>query len=91
MLPDDYIDSDIESDTKVTPAVSDDETIPYIGESDTETVTYIKPTFAKNRKDEIYRILAKQRALKTLAKERAKNYKILRRSNNIQRSNGHPS
>ena len=36
--PDDYIDSDIESDT--SPHVSDDKTIPYIADSDNETVTY---------------------------------------------------
>ena len=50
--PNVYIDSDIESDTKVTPPVSDDETIPYIGDSDTETITYTTPKFGKNRKDE---------------------------------------
>ena len=65
--PDDYIDSDIESDT--SPHVSDDETIPYIADSDNETVTYTTPTFSKNRRDEIYRIRAKKRALKTLAKK----------------------
>ena len=48
-----YVDSDIESDTEVTPPVSDDETIPYIGDSDTETITYTTRKFGKNRKDEI--------------------------------------
>ena len=78
--PDVYIDSDIESDTKVTPPVSDDETIPYIGDSDTETITYRTPKFGKNRKDEIYRIRAKKRALKTLAKKRAKKLQNIKKT-----------
>ena len=81
-IPPDYIDSDIESDTKVTPPVSDDETIPYIGNSDTETITYTKPKFGKNRKYEIYRIRAKKRALKTLAKKRAKKLQNIKKKNN---------
>ena len=80
--PDVYIDSDIESDTKVTPPVSDDETIPYIGDSETETITYTMPKFTKNRKDEIYRIRAKKRALKTLAKKRAKKLQNIKKKNN---------
>ena len=78
-ISDVYVDSDIESDTEVTPPVSDDENIPYIGDSDTEIITYTTPKFGKNRKDEIYRICAKKRALKTLAKKRAKKYKTLRK------------
>ena len=39
------VDSDIESDTEVTPPVYDDENIPYIGDSDTETITYTTPKF----------------------------------------------
>ena len=81
-IPPDYIDSDIESDTKVTPPVSDDETIPYLSNSDTETITYTKPKFGKNRKDEIYRIRAKKRALKTLAKKRAKKLQKIKKTNN---------
>ena len=81
-IPPDYIDSDIESDTKVTPPVSDDETIPYLSNSDTETITYTKPKFGKNRKDEIYRIHAKKRAIKTLAKKRAKKLQNIKKTNN---------
>ena len=77
-----YIDSDIESDTKVTPPVYDDKTIPYIGDSDTETITYTAPKFGKNKKDEIYRIRAKKRALKTLAKKRAKKLQNIKKKNN---------
>ena len=80
--PDTYVDSDIESDTEVTPPVSEDETISYIDDSDTETITYIKPKFGKNRKDEIYRIRAKKRALKTLAKKRAKKLQSIKKKNN---------
>ena len=80
--PDVYIDSDIESDTKVTPPVSDDETIPSIGDSETETITYTMLKFTKNRKDEIYRINAKKRALKTLAKKRAKKLQNIKKKNN---------
>ena len=78
--PYDYIDSDIESDT--SPYVSDDETIPYICDSDNETVIYTTPTFSKNRRDEIYRICAKKRALKTLAKKRAKKLQNIKKKNN---------
>ena len=78
--PDVYIDSDIESDTKVTPPVCDDETIPYIGDSDTETITYTTPKFGKNRKDEIYRIRAKKRALKTLAKKELKKLQKIKKT-----------
>ena len=67
-----YVDSNIGSDTEVTPPVSDDETIPYIGDSDTETITYTTPKFGKNRKDEIHSIRAKKRALKTIAKKKKK-------------------
>ena len=87
-----YVNSDIESDTEVTPPVSDDETIPYIGDSDTETITYTTPN----------RIRAKKRALKTLAKKRAKKLQSTKKKNNkkthsctdrcsndIERSNGH--
>ena len=51
---------------------SDDETqtIPYVGDSDTETVTYA--TIQRDKRNEIYRKRAKKRALKTLAKKRAK-------------------
>ena len=77
-----YVDSDIESDTEVTPPVSDDETIPYIGDSDTETITYTTLKFGKNRKDEIYRIRAKKRALKTLAEKRAKKLQNIKKKNN---------
>ena len=76
------VDSDIESDTEVTPPVSDDETIPYIGDSDPEIITYATPKFGKNRKDEIYRIRAKKRALKTLAKKRAKKLQNIKKKNN---------
>ena len=80
---DDYIDSDtiisphtppyIDSDTELVTTQSDPdtETIPYIGDSDTETIPYTKPKFNRSRKDEIYRIRAKKKALKTLAKKRA--------------------
>ena len=58
------ISSDIES--------SDDETqtIPYVGDSDTETVSYA--TVQRDKRKEIYRKRAKKRALKTLAKNQAK-------------------
>ena len=69
------VDSDIESDTEVTPPVSEDETIPYVADSDSETVIYTKPKFDKNKKDEIYRIRAKKRALKTLAKKKLQSMK----------------
>ena len=51
---------------------SDDETqtIPYVGDSDTETVT--DATIQRDKRNEIYRKRAKKRALKTLAKKRAK-------------------
>ena len=80
---DDYIDSDtiisphtppyIDSDTELvtTQSDTDTETIPCIGDSDTETIPYTKPKFNRSRKDEIYRIRAKKKALKTLAKKRA--------------------
>ena len=80
-ISDVYVDSDIESDTEVTPPISDDENIPYIGDSDTETITYTTPKFGKNRKDEIYRIRAKKRALKTLAKKRAKKLQNIKKKN----------
>ena len=69
------VDSDIESDTEVTPPVSEDETIPYVADSDSETVIYTKPKFGKNKRDEIYRIRAKKRALKTLAKKKLQSMK----------------
>ena len=81
-MSDVYVDSDIESDTEVTPPVSDDETIPYVGDSDTETITYTTPKFGKNRKDGIYRIRAKKRALKTIAEKRAKKLQNIKKKNN---------
>ena len=83
-ISDVYVDSDIESDTEVTPPVSDDKTIPYIGDSDTETITYTMPKFGKNRKDEIYRIGAKKRALKTSAEKRAKTLQNIKKKNNTK-------
>ena len=68
------ISSDIES--------SDDETktIPYVGDSDIETVTYA--TIQRDKRNEIYRKLAKKRALKTLAKKRAKKLQNIKKKNN---------
>ena len=86
------ISSDIES--------SDDETqtIPYVGDSDTETVSYA--TIQRDKRKEIYRKRAKKRALKALVKNRAKKLQSIkkktkknahsrtdRRSNNFKRSN----
>ena len=70
------ISSDIES--------SDDETqtIPYVGDSDKETVTYA--TIQRDKRNEIYRKRAKKRALKTLAKNVPKNYKVLKRKITIK-------
>ena len=58
-----YIGSDIDSS-------DDDQTIPYVGDSDTETITYA--TTPRDKRNEIYRKRSKKRALKTLAKKRAK-------------------
>ena len=67
------ISSDIES--------SDDETqtIPYVGDSDTETVTYA--TIQRDKRNELYRKRAKKRALKTLAKKRAKKLQSIKKKN----------
>ena len=81
-ISDVYVHFDIESDTEVTPPVSDDETIPYIGDSDTKTIIYTTPKFGKNRKDETYRIRAKKRALKTIAEKRAKKLQNIKKKNN---------
>ena len=61
---------------------SDDETqtIPYVGDSDTETVTYA--TIQRDKRNEIYRKRAKKRALKTLAKKRAKKLQSIKNKNN---------
>ena len=55
----------------------DNQTIPYVGDSHTETITY--PTTPRDRRNEIYRKRAKKRALKTLAKKRAKKYRASKR------------
>ena len=68
-----YIGSDIDSS-------DDDQTIPYIGDSDTETITYA--TTPRDRRNEIYRKSAKKRALKTLAKKRAKKLQSIKKKNN---------
>ena len=61
---------------------SDDETqaIPYVGDSDTETVTYA--TIQRDKRNEIYRKHATKRALKTLAKKRAKKLQSIKKKNN---------
>ena len=89
-----YIGSDIDSP-------DDDQTIAYVGDSDTETITYA--TTSRDKRNEIYRKRAKKRALKTLAKKRAKKLQSIKnknknilintyscangRSNNLPRSN----
>ena len=68
------ISSDIES--------SDDETqtIPYVGDSDTETVSYA--TIQRDKRKEIYGKRAKKRALRTLAKNQAKKLQSIKKKNN---------
>ena len=68
------ISSDIES--------SDDETqtIPYVGDSDTETVSYA--TIQRDKRKEIYRKRVKKRALRTLAKNQAKKLQSIKKKNN---------
>ena len=58
----------------------DNQTIPYIGDSDTETITYA--TTPRDRRNEIYRKRAKKRALKTLAKKHAKKIQSIKKKNN---------
>ena len=72
-----FIGSDIESSDD-----DDNRTIPYVGDSDTETVTYA--TIQRDKRNEIYRKRAKKRALKTLAKNVPKNYKVLKRKITIK-------
>ena len=69
-----FIGSDIESSDE------DDRTIPYVGDSDTKTVTYA--TIQRDKRNEIYRKRAKKRALKTLAKKRAKKLQSIKKKNN---------
>ena len=61
-----YIGSDIDSS-------DDDQTIPYVGHSDNETITYA--TTPRDKRYEIYIKEAKKKALKRLAKKRAKQFK----------------
>ena len=68
-----YIGSDIDSS-------DDDQTIPYVGDSDTETITYA--TTPRDRRNVIYRKRAKKRAVKTLAKKRAKKLQSIKKKNN---------
>ena len=68
-----YIGFDIDSS-------DDDQTIPYVGDSDTETITYA--TTPRDRRNEIYRKRAKKRAVKTLAKKRAKKLQSIKKKNN---------
>ena len=68
-----YIGSDIDSS-------DDDQTIPYVGDSDTETITFA--TTPRDRRNEIYRKRAKKRAVKTLAKKRAKKLQSIKKKNN---------
>ena len=70
-----FIGSDIESSDD-----DDDRTIPYVGDSDTETVSYA--TIQRDKRNEIYRKRAKKRALKTLAKKRAKKLQSIKKKNN---------
>ena len=67
-----YIGSDIDSS-------DDDQTIPYVGDSDTETITYA--TTPRDKRYEIYRKKAKKKALKRLAKKRAKDFKRIQNKN----------
>ena len=66
-----------ESDSETIPYVgeSDSETIPYLGGSDTESVVYAPPYRNTSKRDEVYRKRAKKKALKILAKKRAKKLK----------------
>ena len=66
-----------ESDGETIPYVgeSDSETIPYLRGSDTESVVYAPPCRNTGKRDEIYRKRAKKKALKILAKKRAKKLK----------------
>ena len=70
------IDND-DSDGETIPYVgeSDGETIPYLGGSDTESVVYAPPYRNTSKRDEVYRKRAKKKALKILAKKRAKKLK----------------
>ena len=72
-----------DSDGETIPYVgdSDGETIPYVGDSDTESVVYGTPYKYTSRKDEIYRRRAKKKALKILAKKRAKRLKTAKEIN----------
>ena len=65
-----YIGSDIDSS-------DDDQTISYIGDSYTETITYA--TTPRDKRYEIYRKNAKKKALKRLAKKRAKEFKRIKK------------
>ena len=67
-----YIGSDIDSS-------DDDQTIPYVGDSDTETITYA--TTPRDKRNEIYRKRAKKRALKTSAKKHAKKLQSIKNKN----------
>ena len=67
-----YAGSDIDSS-------DDDQTIPYVGDSDTETITYA--TTPRDKRYEIYRKKAKKKALKRLAKKRAKDFKRIQNKN----------
>ena len=72
-----------DSDGETIPYVgdSDGETVPYVGGSDTESVVYGTPYKDTSRKDEIYRRRAKKKALKILAKKRAKRLKTAKKIN----------
>ena len=72
-----------ESDGETIPYVgeSDSETIPYLGGSDTESVVYAPPYRNTSKRDEVYRKHAKKKALKILAKKRAKKLKAAKEIN----------
>ena len=66
-----------ESDGETIPYVGESggETIPHLGGSDTESVVYTPPYRNTGKRNEIYRKHAKKKALKILAKKRAKKLK----------------
>ena len=72
-----------ESDGETIPYVreSDSETIPYLGGSATESVVYAPPYRNTSKRDEVYRKRAKKKALKILAKKRAKKLKAAKERN----------
>ena len=68
------------SDTKIVPYV-DPNTSDIDVDSDAETIPYAEPYKDASKKDEIYRRRAKKKALKILAKKRAKKLAVIKKRN----------